>query len=349
MQPNIKYNLLFPALFQEALEGEKIHCTLCPHNCILNEGSTGICRTRTNKKGVLYTLSYGNLCSVSVDPIEKKPLFHFFPKSRIFSIATQGCNLRCLNCQNWTISQEGPSLDKTHKTTPEEVVKAAISQGTDSIAFTYTEPTVFYEYMLDIAKVAKQKGLRCVIISNGYINQKPLEELCPYIDGANIDLKCFDEDTYHKLTGGSLQPVLQTLETLKKAGIWLEITNLMIPGWNDDPTVVSQMCQWLVMKGFKDTPIHFSRFFPNYQLQLLPPTPENILKKATKRAKEAGMKYVYTGNLFFGGQEDTLCPKCGKLLIERTRYNVGRVEITIKSDGSGFCPDCGEKVPGIWA
>ncbi len=337
------------ALFQQAVQGEKVKCTLCPHNCTLNDGATGICRTRINKKGVLYSLSYGNVCSVSVDPIEKKPLFHFFPKSRIFSIATQGCNLRCLNCQNWTISQEGPSLEKTHKASPEDIVKAAIDQGTDSIAFTYTEPTVFYEYMLDIAKVAKQKGLRCVIISNGYINQKPLEELCQYLDGANIDLKCFDEETYKKLTGGSLQPVLQTLETLKKAGIWLEITNLLIPGWNDDPSLIAQMCQWLVMNGFKETPIHFSRFFPNYQLQLLPPTPENILKKAAKRAKQAGMKYVYTGNLFFGGEEDTICPKCEKLLVERTRYNVGRVEITINSDGKGVCPGCGEKIPGIWA
>lgn len=344
------------AIFQETLQSDKVRCSLCPHNCILEEGKSGICRTRVNIKGILHTLAYGTPCSVAIDPVEKKPLFHFLPGSDIFSIATAGCNLRCLNCQNWTISQISPSESHNYRISPDEIVEMIQEKGTNrggensvkSIAFTYTEPTVYYEYMLDVAKAAKERGIKCVIVSNGYINERPLKELCTYLDAANIDLKCFDPVLHKKLTGGNLEPVLDSLRILKESGVWLEITNLLIPGWSDDLTVFEKMCDWLVDNSFADTPLHLSRFFPNYKLQLLSPTPESVITKAAKRARESGMKYVYTGNLCFGREENSVCPKCGNLLVERIRYLLQNNKIRKDSNGKGRCPECGEIIPGIW-
>lgn len=331
------------ASYQEMLPDKAVRCLLCPHQCLLQEGKLGICLTRLNRDGNLYSLAYGNPCSVSVDPIEKKPLFHFFPGTKIYSLATAGCNFRCLNCQNWQISQASPQSAGHYDLLPEDLIKEALRHGTNSIAFTYTEPTVFYEYMYDTAMAAHEKGLKTVLISNGFINEKPLLDLCPTLDAANIDLKCFDDAIYHRLTGGRLQPVLDTLKTLKEQGVWLEITNLLIPGYSDSTEMIQRMCDWLVEKGFENTPIHFSRFFPTFQLPEVPPTPESILQKAAQIAGKAGMNYVYIGNHQGLQGENTSCPACNQLLIERTGFVVRKNLMH-----EGCCGFCGEKIAGVW-
>ena len=329
------------ASYQKELDGQRVECLLCPHYCVLNEGQTGICRTRENVGGTLYSNAYGNPCSVAVDPIEKKPLFHFLPGSRILSISTAGCNLRCLNCQNWNISQVSPSEVPAYELPPEAVVELALNEGTESIAFTYTEPTVFYEYMLDTAKLAKERGLKTVLISNGYINREPLLELCKYLDAANIDLKVFDEGIYKKLTGAKLQPVLDTLQTLKEENVWLEITNLLIPGYSDEPKLIRDLCDWLVIHGFSDVPLHFSRFFPNYKLPHAQATLPEDVHHAYETAKDAGIRFVYTGNLPGTKEENTQCPSCKKTLIGRVGYKI----ISDAMEGNR-CEYCGTLIPG---
>lgn len=331
------------AQYQEKLTNNVVRCHLCPHNCKIHEGKPGICHTRVNYQGELYTFAYGNPCSISVDPIEKKPLFHFFPGTNIYSLATAGCNFRCLNCQNWHISQSSPSKMNNYDLMPNELVEQALQHDTDSIAFTYTEPTVFYEYVYDTAKLAHEKGLKTVLISNGYINEKPLIELCPYLDAANIDLKCFDDSVYRQLTGGHLQPVLDTLKTLKENGVWLEITNLLVPGYSDSPEMIQTMCDWLVENDFTDTPLHFSRFFPTYKLAQLPPTAEDRLIEAKEIAEKSGMKFVYIGNITSLHGENTFCPRCRQMLIERIGYVVKKNHIQ-----NSLCSFCGEPILGVW-
>ena len=331
------------AHYQEKLPDRVVRCHICPHNCLISEGKTGICQTRINFQGELYSLAYGNPCSIIVDPIEKKPLFHFFPGTKIYSLATAGCNFRCLNCQNWQISQLSPLSMDHYDLMPEELVQLALGHGTNSIAFTYTEPTVFYEYMLDTAKIAHGKGLKTILISNGFINEKPLLELCPYLDAANIDLKCFDDAVYRRLTGGRLLPVLNTLKTLKEKGVWLEITNLLVPTWSDGMEMIRTMCDWLVENGFADTPLHFSRFFPTYRLPQLPPTAEAALMLAKEIAENSGINYVYIGNISGLHGENTHCPACKKMLIERMGFVVKKNFIN-----NGLCTFCGEPIAGVW-
>jgi len=331
------------ASFQEPEKENAVRCLLCPHACVLKDGQTGICRTRINRQGKLYTLSYGNPCSLAIDPIEKKPLFHFYPGTKILSLAVNGCNFRCLNCQNWEISQTAPDKTATHVLLPEEVVKTTLRHELKSIAFTYTEPTVFYEYVYDTFRLAHEKGLKTVLISNGYINKQPLLDLCPCLDAANIDLKCFDENIHQHLTGGRLQPVLETLKTLKEQGVWLEITNLLIPGFSDNPEMIRSMCHWLVENDFADTPLHFSRFFPAYKLNDLPPTSVNILIQAGEIASAAGMNYVYIGNIPSLNAENTYCPGCKTLLVERRGYIVSQNRIR-----ESLCPSCGYMIHGAW-
>lgn len=332
------------ANYQQQLPENVVLCGLCPHNCILHEGKHGICRTRVNSHGVLYTIAYGNPCSINIDPIEKKPLFHFFPGSEIYSLATAGCNFRCLNCQNYQISQSSPSVIREFNLSPVDVVKQTLAHNVKFIAFTYTEPTVFYEYVYDTARFAHENGLGTVMISNGYINPKPLLDLCPHIDAFNIDLKCFDEQSHQKLTGGKLAPVLETLKTIKKNGIWLEITNLLIPGFSDDEGMIEKMCNWLVDNGFEDTPLHFSRFFPTYKLPQLSPTSENSMIKAKEIAERMGLRYVYIGNDSLLNAENTYCPHCKKMLIERKGFVVVRNLVR-----NGCCPSCGERIAGVWS
>lgn len=341
---------IHPAAFQECAGNSSdspvnraVHCTLCPHGCVLGDGKCGICRTRVNLDGVLYTTAFGNPCSISVDPIEKKPFFHFFPGTEILSLATAGCNLRCLNCQNWSISQISPLETDNYTLLPDEVVEEALKRGVPAIAFTYTEPTLFYEYMLQIAQSAKKRGVKTAMVSNGYINEKPLKELCRSLDAANIDLKCFDDKIYRNLTGGSLDPVLNSLKILKESGVWLEITNLLIPGITDSHSMIDKMCRWLASNGFIDTPIHFSRFFPTYKLQDIPSTPESTLKEAARIALNAGLKYVYVGNNPSLNGENTVCSGCGKVVVHRSGYRVVANNIS-----NGSCSFCGDPVAGVW-
>jgi pyruvate formate lyase activating enzyme len=331
------------ALFYSKTENGLL-CEKCPHFCTLDDGDTGFCQSRVASGGKMYSIAYGNPCAVHIDPIEKKPFFHFLPSTNAFSIATAGCNMRCLNCQNWQISQASPNESDNIELMPEEVIKACIKSGSESIAYTYSEPTTFFEYMLDTAKLAHEKKIRNVIKSNGYINEKPLRLLCKVIDAANIDLKTYDDGIYRKISSGKLKPVLTALKVLRDEGVWLEITNLIIPSWTDNFDTIKKMCEWLCSNGMSETPLHFSRFTPLYKLSQLPPTPIETLKKARKIAEESGIKFVYIGNISGHEGENTYCQKCGKVLVERRIFTVLSNHII-----KGKCKYCGEIIPGLWS
>ena len=335
--------MYMPARYQKQNADGTVRCLLCPHVCLLQENETGLCHTRKNLNGTLYTMAYGNPCSVSVDPIEKKPLFHFHPGEKILSLATAGCNFHCAYCQNWQISQASPEELPHYRMSPQEIIDMALSHHIRLVAFTYTEPTVFYEYMYDIAVLAHENKMKTVMVSNGYINREPLLDLSPHLDAANIDLKCFDNASHKQMTSGSLYPVLRTLKTLKEKNIWLEITNLLIPGFNDSTEMIGKMCAWLVDNGFSDTPLHFSRFFPAYRLTDRPATPEKSLLQAKTLAERAGIKYVYIGNQPHLRGENTFCPHCNNLLVERRGFDVISNRLT-----GGKCNVCGEKIAGVW-
>ena len=320
-----------------------VKCELCPNYCILKPGKFGLCRNRANEDGKLVTAAYGNPCALHIDPIEKKPLYHFMPGTKIFSLATGGCNFSCLNCQNWAISQQSANSLKTYSFSPQQIVDECVSEHCSAIAYTYTEPTIFYEYMYDTAKLARQKGIRNVMISNGYINPEPLKELLKYIDAANIDLKNFSEDIYKKLSGGKLSVVLNTLKILKEAGVWVEITYLIIPSLTDDIQMIREMCNWLYENGFSESPLHFSRFSPTYKLMNLPVTPVSALEMSLKTATEAGLKYVYVGNIANHKSENTFCPSCHSKIIERRGFAITDVHVK-----EGLCGFCHHPIPGVW-
>ncbi len=332
-----------PALYYERLPKKVIKCVLCPRYCIVPVGNKGFCRARKNIDGEYRTLVHSNPCAVHIDPIEKKPLFHFLPGTTAMSLATAGCNFTCKNCQNWDISQAGPEETENVEISPEKIVELALQYKTPTIAYTYTEPSIFYEYMLDIAKLAHKNGVLNIYHSNGYLNQEPLKELTKFLDGANVDLKGFSEDFYRDITGGTLQPVLDTLKTLKKSGVWLEITNLIIPTKNDDEKMIKKMCEWIRDELGRDVPVHFSRFYPQYKLQNLPPTPVETLQKAAGIAKVTGLQFVYIGNVPGMKEESTFCPKCNKLIIERKGYTI--LQVNIKD---GKCKFCKKEIPGRW-
>ncbi len=334
-------------------KGEKVcRCTLCPHMCLISNGNSGFCGSRINMNGTLTSVSYGKLCSLCIDPIEKKPLYHFCPGSKILSIAAAGCNLRCLNCQNWSLSQSSPLMTDNYEMQPADVVNEALRYNVPNIAFTYTEPTVFYEFMIETAKLAKRGRIKTAMVSNGYINEKPLMELSNYLDAANIDIKSFDDDIYRSLTGGSLQPVLNTLNLLKNRGVWLEITYLIIPKYTDSLQNIKEMCTWLYKNGFSETPLHFSRFFPAYKLKDIPPTPVFTMKEAARIAQDSGLKFVYMGNLQSESYRNTYCNICKSVLVKRGLYNVSELNVSSPEKGStlfGMCKFCGNAVPGIWS
>ena len=332
-----------PAMFWEKLEKNKVQCHLCPNECILSPGERGKCRVRENQKGELITLVYGLPCAIHVDPIEKKPLFHVLPASKAFSIATAGCNLRCKFCQNWQIAQNPPEMTVNFSLFPKEIVQMTKGKNCPIIAYTYSEPTIFYEYMLDTAKLAKKERLINVMHSAGYINPKPLRELCLYLDAANIDLKGFTDEYYRKMTQGRLDVILRTLKILKEEGVHLEITNLIVPTKNDNPKTIRKMCRWIKENLGEDTPIHFSRFRPMYRLQNLPPTPIKTLEEARSIALSEGLQYVYIGNVSGHEAENTYCPECHRLLIRRIGYHI--LENNIKN---GKCKFCGQEISGIW-
>ena len=326
-----------------SLDGGEILCELCPRRCRVSKGKRGFCRVRENREGKYYSLVYGNPCAVHLDPIEKKPFFHLLPATTSFSLATAGCNFQCKFCQNWEISQASPEDVYSLEISPDMVVTKAKEAGARSIAYTYVEPTIFYEYMLDICLLAKRAGLLNVCHSNGYINPIPLRNLCQVLDAANIDLKGFTETFYRDLCEGELSPVLETLKTLKKEKVHLEITNLVIPTKNDDMTALKEMCLWIKRELGADTPIHFSRFYPLYKLKSLPPTPVSTLEKTRAIALSTGLQYVYVGNIPGHEAENTFCPKCKKMIIQRTGYMIGEIHLK-----AGKCEYCGKPIPGIW-
>ena len=283
--------------YYRKLENGRVECQLCPHHCKIANGKTGICRSRRNVNGMLVSEGYGKPCSLAIDPIEKKPLYHFHPGTKCLSIACTGCNFRCLNCQNHEISQVSSSDVGHYDLTPQQVVDLCLEHHCPGIAYTYTEPLTYLEYVVDTARLAQKSGLWNVLVTAGYVCQEPLKDLLPYLDAANIDLKSFSDDIYQRISGGHLQPVLDTILAMRDAGVWIELTNLIIPGINDDMAMIRQMCRWIADNGLADNPLHFSRFFPRYKMQNIPPTPLHTLKQAKEIALEEGIKYVYLGNV----------------------------------------------------
>lgn len=320
-----------------------VRCQICPNECTLKEGELSDCKNRRVYNEKLYTIAYGNPCAIHIDPIEKKPLNHFLPGSDAFSMATAGCNLACLNCQNWTISQSSPEETENYDLMPDQVILQTKKYGCRSIAYTYSEPITAYEYVHDTGLLAREAGIKNVLVSNGFIKNEPLVDLCSVIDAANIDLKSLDDEIYLKLNAGKLQTVLDTLITMKDEGVWLEITNLVVPSWTDDLDMIKRMCGWLASNGFTDTPLHFSRFHPQYKLQRLPSTPVATLHKAAEIARNEGLDFVYIGNVPGSDATDTRCPECNEVLVDRSGYQILDVAIS-----EGKCTHCGRKIPGVW-
>lgn len=320
-----------------------IMCVLCPHNCFLLNGETGRCRTRKNINGKLISLVYGYPCTIQIDPIEKKPLYHFLPGTSSLSTSTIGCNLRCFNCQNYHISQSSFKKEEAQYVSPFTLVEMAIDSQCKSISYTYTDPIVYYEYARDTAIIAHEKGLKNVMISAGYINKKPLRDLCAYMDAANIDLKSFDDKIYQKLSQVRLKPVLNTLEILMRQRVWLEITNLIIPEYTDDMKMIKLMCRWLVNNGFSEVPLHFSRFHASYKLSHLPSTPIDVLNKAYEIAKEIGIQYVYIGNVNQKATNQTYCPNCNETIVSRSGYYINDISLN-----GNQCEKCGCEISGVW-
>ena len=283
--------------YYERRDDGSVECRLCPHNCRIGEGKTGRCRSRRNRGGRLLSEVYAKPCALAIDPVEKKPLYHFHPGSTCLSIACTGCNFSCLNCQNHDISQAAPSQVEHYNMTPDDVVGLCLQHKCPGIAYTYTEPLTYIEYVADTARKAHEKGLWNILVTAGYVCQEPLKELLPYIDAANVDLKSFSDDIYRKVSGGRLQPVLDTIVAMRDAGIWIELTNLVIPGINDDMEMIRRMCRWLADNGLADVPLHFSRFFPRYRMSDRQPTPLATLRQARQTALDEGIRHVYLGNV----------------------------------------------------
>lgn len=322
------------------LSDKKVQCQNCAHYCVIEEGKRGKCFVRENKDGKLYSLVYGKTCAVNIDPIEKKPFFHFLPGSQSLSIATVGCNFVCRNCQNWTISQ-GPKIFgkiEGEEIPPEKIIEIALKNNLPSISYTYTEPAIFSEYALDTMKLAKKEGLKNNWVTNGFWSKELFELISPYLDAANVDLKSMDDKFYRENCGGRVQPVLDTLKRLKKANIWVEVTTLVITTLSDDLKMLREIAEFIKNELGPETPWHISQFSGviSWKLQHLPETPVETLKKAWQIGKEVGLKYVYTGNVPGLEQEDTFCPKCGAKMIDRTAYTITRF------DKSGKCSKCGE-------
>ena len=324
-------------------KGDLVQCELCPHLCVLDEGQKGNCRARTNKGGKVISLVYGKPCAVHVDPIEKKPLYHFLPASTAFSIGTAGCNLHCKYCQNWDISQSNPEETNNMDLPPGELVRRAAAYNCKSIAYTYNDPVIFLEYVVDTAKIGRKAGVKSVFITAGYINPKPLDELCSMVDAIKVDFKGITEEFYNKIPLGRLQPVLDTIKMIKERKVWMELVNLIVPTLNDSKDDVARLIDWTVENVGVDVPLHFSKFWPQYQLKNLPPTPEETLDMAWQMAKKKGVHYAYIGNIPAHDGNNTYCTKCRKLLIKRIGYDVLENNVV-----SGKCASCNEVIPGVW-
>lgn len=331
------------AMLYDSLPGKRVRCRLCAHNCTIADGDFGLCQARQNREGKLYTLVYGKTIARHVDPVEKKPLFHFHPGSTAYSIATPGCNFRCRWCQNWEISQmpRDERVSLGGDSSPAEIVADARLSGCRSIAYTYTEPTIFFEYAYDTARLAHESGIRNVIVTNGYMTEAMLETFSPVLDAANVDLKAFRDETYRKHIGARLRPVLDSLKLIRQLGIWLEVTMLVVPGLNDDPSELRETAHFIASHLGPDTPWHISRFLPAHQMTDVLPTPLSTLQRARQIGREAGLRYVYLGNV--PGEADTHCHNCGRLLIRRSIG--GGLENHLAAEAR--CPDCGSPVAGI--
>lgn len=332
------------AMLYEKLDGQYVRCSLCSHRCRIAQAKRGICGVRENRDGTLYTLVYGPVIAANVDPVEKKPLYHFYPGSESFSIAAVGCNFCCTFCQNHEISQlpreQGRIMGR--EMTPREVVRKAIETGSKSISYTYTEPTIFFEFAHDTGRLARERGLKNIFVTNGFMTEEALEAASGWLDAANVDLKSFRDEFYKRHCGARLDPVLETLKGMKKRGIWVEVTSLIIPGLNDDENEMKDIALFVRSLG-EEVPWHVSRFHPRYRIQDLSPTPVKTIHRALEIGHEAGLKHVYSGNVPGQGGEDTLCGKCGKLLIGRQGYS-----ITANNLKGSRCSHCGTALAGIF-
>lgn len=323
-------------------ENDTVHCHLCSHGCVIGDGRRGICSVRENRGGVLYSLNYGKLVARNIDPIEKKPLFHVLPGSLTYSISTLGCNFSCRHCQNHSISQ----LERTAPVTgvdcsPDEVVAATEAGGCESISYTYVEPTIFYEYAYDCARLAKERGLKNFFVSNGYMAEEPTRKLAPFIDGINVDIKGFSEDFYTHVAGAKLAPVLNHIELLVALGVWVEVTTLLIGGLNDSDQELKDLAAFIASVDV-NIPWHITAFHPAYRMTNVGPTSRESLIRAMKIGREAGLNHVYMGNVA-GGEEDTRCSNCNTVLVERKRFTIRAIYVK-----NGACPSCGKSVPGVW-
>ncbi len=331
------------AKFYDKLPYKKIKCKLCPRECVIDDQERGYCGVRENRGGTYYTLVHSRVVTAHVDPIEKKPFFHFLPGTPAFSIATAGCNVNCKMCQNWEISQVRPEQVRSTYVPPQKVAALAQQYRCPSIAYTYSEPVIFYEYMLDCAEAAHAQGVKSVVVTGGYIHTDPLKQLCPHVDAIKVDLKAYSEKFYKEVVNGELKPVLEALVTIHKAGRWSEIVYLVVPTLNDSDQEFKGLARWIKSELGPDVPLHLSRFHPEYLLKNLPPTPLETLERAKAIADAEGLHYVYIGNVPGHPAENTYCPKCRRVIVERTGYNIGPIEIK-----NGKCRYCQAPIPGVW-
>jgi pyruvate formate lyase activating enzyme len=332
-----------PALLTEKT-AHGTRCLLCAHKCVLKDGQVGICKVRKNIDGGIVSLCYDRVAATHSDPIEKKPLYHFLPASTSYSIATMGCNFNCTFCQNHSLSMvrgdQGPPYGDA--IAPEKLVKAALAHQSQSISYTYTEPTIYFELMIETARLAKEAGIKNVMVTNGFMSEEALAEIAPYMDAANIDLKAFRDEFYKKYCAARLDPVLQTIRGMKQAGIWIELTTLMIPGLNDDPRELKELTRF-ILDVDESIPWHVSRFYPQHKMNDIPATDPDAMFEALETAGEMGLKYLYAGNVFSGRWGNTHCPACDALLIERSGYftDVSGME-------NGTCGSCNHEIAGVW-
>ena len=331
------------ARYYEKLDNKKIRCRLCPRQCVIDDRERGYCGVRENHDGTYYTLVYARPCSLNADPIEKKPFFHFYPGSAAFSLATAGCNVNCKFCQNWEISQVRPEEVRSYYLLPEEIAKLAGQYECQTIAYTYSEPTIYYEYMMDCVQAGRQKKLKNVVVTAGYIAKEPLTELCKVVDAIKVDLKAFSEKYYKEVVNGELKPVLESLITMHQMGIWTEIVYLVVPTLNDSDKEFKELCRWIRINLGINVPIHFTRFHPQYLLKNIPPTPVKTLERAKEIADAEGLHYAYIGNVPGHPSENTHCPQCKKIVVRRSGFTVEQINIK-----NGMCTYCNTNIAGMW-
>jgi pyruvate formate lyase activating enzyme len=332
------------AMFYEKKEGTAIECHLCPRHCLVTDLERGYCGVRENQGGEYYTLVHSRACAMNIDPIEKKPFFHFHPGTSAFSIATAGCNVNCKFCQNWDISQVRPEQVNNVKLPPDEIAKICIERSVPTVAYTYSEPVVFYEYMYDTCVEGRKHGIRNVMVTGGYIEKDPLKKIMPVMDAIKVDLKAYSENYYKEVVNGELQPVLDALKIMHEYGIWTEIVYLVVPTMNDSREEFTKLCDWILNNLSDSVPVHFTRFHPTYLMTNLPPTPVKTLEMAYDIAKKSGLKFPYIGNVPGHMAEKTYCPNCGKVIVDRTGFQIRSIDIE-----GGKCKFCQYPIPGVWS